>query len=143
MSAQLQNSLGTLIDLRTRELEKCQAELAARKSLCARVETNIERLGQLMESVSTDASVSTALAINTSAYKQSMLELVEAQRHELVHRQAEAAQAQLALNDAARQQEVLAQLLKQTRARALLTRSRQAQKVQDDLATQVWMRKST
>ncbi len=141
MSARLQNSLGTLIDLRTRDLEKCQAELAARRSLCTRVEKNIERLGQLMEGVSTDASVSTALAINTSAYKQSLLELLDAQRRELVLRQAEAAQAQVAVTDAARQHEVLSQLLQQTRARALLAQSRQAQKVQDDLATQVWMRK--
>jgi flagellar export protein FliJ len=139
MSAHLQKSLGTLVDLRGRELEKRQAELAVRQSVCARVETNIERLGQLMQGISTAGAMSADLAMNAFAYKQSLLELADGQRRELALKRSDVSQAQAAVNAAVRQQEVLDQLLIQARATALLAQKRRAQKQQDDLATQVWI----
>ena len=132
--------LSILIELRGRELELRQAELAACQAVCSRVETNIERLKALAQGVGGGGNA--GLALNAIAYKQSLLQLADQQRQELAQRRSEAGQAQQAVSAAAREQEVLDQLLRQNRAKALLAEGRRAQKQQDDLATQVWLRRA-
>ncbi|WP_077033549.1 flagellar FliJ family protein [Pelomonas sp. KK5] len=139
MSVLIEKSLDTLIELRGRDLEARQADLAGKQVVCARIEANIERLHALMDGVSTAQAPS--LAENTAAYKTSLLELAEGQRRELEQRRQHVEQAREAVLDAARRKQVLEQLLQQSRARAQFARQRQQQKQQDELATQMWSRR--
>lgn len=134
------NQLATLIELRSRELDKRQAVLAQAQALQARVQRNVERLEQLDGSVSTGGLTSAALVQNTHAYKQGLQALADQQRAELLRQTTAVGEARTAVQAAAREQEVLSQLLQRTELRAQIAQSRQAQKRQDDLATQVWMR---
>jgi flagellar export protein FliJ len=137
----LQKSLTTLIDLRKTELEKRQAELARQQALCARVQVNIDRLDQLAQGVGEQRGfVSADLALNAAAYKQSVLRLAESQRQELQRQLALASSAQQAVRAVAVKQEVLGQVLNASLTRSALEAARKSQKVQDDLAAQVWMR---
>jgi flagellar export protein FliJ len=137
---QLHRNLDTLIELRTRELERHQAELARKQALCARVESNIERLDQLYREAGRGSVISAELALNSAAYKQVVLQLADSQRQDLLLKTADLGESRTALQSVARQQQVLGQVLQQSLTRQLGAEQRKAQKQQDDLATQVWLR---
>ncbi|MDN3921570.1 flagellar export protein FliJ [Roseateles violae] len=139
---QLQKNLGTLIELRTRELERRQAELARQQALCARVEKTIERLDQLHQGASAGGGepLSLGLAQNCVAYKQAVRQMAEGQRRELLQKQAEMGECRAAVKQVALQQQVLGQVLAQSQVRLSSAEQRQQQKQQDDLGAQMWLR---
>lgn len=135
-------SLGTLLDLRARELDRLGAELADKAALRARFHANLARLQGLCDADVAPAAPpwAMAMAVNHAGYKQALLRKVDEHRQDLALHEADMAVTQRALTAAAHQHEVLGQVLAQRRELARREQARCEQKRQDDLAAQVWWR---
>jgi flagellar export protein FliJ len=136
----LQRSLGRLITLRERELDRHQAQLAAKQQLRERYVSTVQRLEQLNQQIGPTGASLPSLAANSAAYKQAVLQWAEQQRQDLALHEADMAAQRLTMLTVARKQEALGQLLGRVEARLLGEQGRREQKGQDDLAGQVWNR---
>ncbi|HEX2011917.1 MAG TPA: flagellar export protein FliJ [Roseateles sp.] len=137
---QLQRSLQRLMGLRERELERHQAQLAAKEQLRARYVSTVERLEQLNAQIGPTGAALPSLAANSAVYKQAVMQWAEQQRQDLALHEADMAAQRESMLAVARKQEAFGQLLGRVDARLLAARGRQEQKQQDDLAGQVWQR---
>ncbi len=141
MSSQhLQRSLGRLITLRERELDHHQAQLATKQQLRERYASTVERLEQLNAQIGPTGALMPSLAGNSADYKQAVLQWAEQQRQQLTLHEADMAVQRQAMLAVARKQEALGQLLGRVELRTRSELDRREQKVQDDLAGQVWQR---
>ncbi len=136
------HSLSTLLALREREVERLQAELAAKEAMRQRYVNNLARLETLCQqgSAASSPALAPALSLNHGHYKQAVLEMAEAHRLELTLHEADMAVTQRALGDAWFRQEVLGKVLHRQAQRAQSEQERQARKRQDEVAVQMWQR---
>lgn len=133
------DSLGTLVRLRTTEVDRLQADLAQQQATSARYRANLERLDSLAEGSGASGALPPALALNCGHYKQSVLAMAASHRTDLSLHEANMAVSQRALKSAWARRELLGQVLDQKRDALDLAQQRADRKRQDDLATQAWM----
>lgn len=134
------HSLGRLVDLREREVDRLTAELAAKQVVRQRYLGNLERLEQLRDGSGPSGALPLALSMNCAAYKQTVMQLVAAHRDDLAVHEADMALSQQALNAAACRHEVLNQVHEKRLRHLQQAQDLSEQKRQDELATQVWLR---
>ncbi len=146
-------SLARLVDLRAREVDRLGADMNTRRATRNRYERNVARLEQLCEGsgasgapvtgsrgVAPSALVSPALSLNCAAYKQALMKMVDAHRADLSLHDADTTVVQRALLAASRRHASLDQELERLRADTRKVRTVREQKVQDDVALQIWSR---
>lgn len=142
--------LGRLVQLREREVERLSAEMADKRVVRQRYLDNLARLEELC--VSSGASgtqrpsgqpqhtLSPALSLNVSGYKQAVMKMAAAHRVDLSLHESEMLNTQRLVMAAARKHEALDQILDRRRAGLRRRREVGQQKRQDDIAAQVWLR---
>lgn len=133
------DSLGTLVHLRSIEVERLQAEMAAQRATSARYRANLERLEGLAQGSGPSGALPLALALNCGQYKQAVMQMADTHRTDLSLHEANMAVSQRALTSAWSRRELLDQVLEQKKDAAGLAQQRVDRKRQDDLATQAWM----
>jgi flagellar export protein FliJ len=133
------HSLGTLVRLRSSELERLQADMASQQATRARYQANLARLGALAEGSGASGGLAPALALNCGHYKQALLALADAHRTDLHLHEANMAASQLTLNAAWARRELLGKVLTQHQGAAALDTERVARKREDEIATQSWL----
>lgn len=133
-------SLGTLVDLREREVDRLSAERAEQQVVQQRFHANLARLQGLCNDAAPLGVQTMALSINRAGYKQALLRLADQHRHDLAQHEAGMAVTQQALTTAAQRHEVLDQVRAGAVRRLQAEQGRREQKRQDDLASQVWLR---
>ncbi len=134
------HSLGRLVDLRAREVERLTAEVAAKQVEHARYLDNLARLEQLRDSSGASGALPPALSLNCAAYKHSVMLLADAHRDDLALHEADMVRSQQALTAAALKREVLGQVHARQQRSVAEAQAVVEQKRQDELATQVWWR---
>lgn len=135
-------SLDTLVQLRSTQVDRLQADLASQEALRVRYQVNLERLDGLADSSGASGkslALSPALALNCGAYKQGVMALADSHRLNLSLHEATMAVAQDRLNDAWVRRELLGKVLVREQDAQALERQRATRKREDDIATQSWM----
>jgi flagellar export protein FliJ len=135
------NSLGTLVRLRSTEVERLQGELARQQATQARYLANLERLDALASGSGASGVLAPALAINCGQYKQHVLALAETHRTDLKLHEANMALSQRSLSAAWTRRELLGKVLARHQMAADQTAGRSERKREDELATQAWLAK--
>ncbi|QRR33624.1 flagellar export protein FliJ [Hydrogenophaga sp. YM1] len=140
-------ALEQVVRLREREQDRVGAVLAEQERTRQRFVASIERLGGLLDEAGASGAAPTAsprlspaLASNRGAYKLSVLDLADRHRHALAEHESRMDQTRLALHEAFRRREAVAQLHGRRvdeGERALQVAER---KRTDDIAQTVWMR---
>jgi flagellar export protein FliJ len=137
------DSLGTLVRLRSTEVDRLQAELARQEAMRARYQTTVERLTDLAvgsgPSAQAGAKLSPALAANCGNYKQAVFALADTQRTDLHLHEANMAVSQRNLTQAWTKRELLGKVLAQHEAAHAREQDRAQRKREDDIATQSWL----
>jgi flagellar export protein FliJ len=134
------SSLSRLVDVRGRELDRLQSELAAKEALRARYQGNLERMAGLCASTGASGALPAALSANCADFKQAVLRMADVHRQDLALHEADMALTQRALKAAAVKQEVLGDVLARQRRLAHASAVRVERKREDELAAQVWHR---
>ena len=136
-------SLGTLVRLRSTEVERLQADLAKQEAMRARYQATVERLTDLAvgsgPSAQPGAKLSPALAANCGNYKQAVFALADNQRTDLHLIDANMAVSQRNLAQAWTRRELLGKVLAQHEAAFAREQDRARRKQEDDIATQSWL----
>jgi len=140
-------SLGTLVQLRSLDVDRLQADLASQEATRARYRNNLARLDALATgSGATGALVrggapvpAMALALNCGAYKQNVLAMAELHRTDLALHEANMAVSQRKLSEAWTKRELLGKVLEQQEDLLSKEQDRIVRKREDDIATQSWM----
>ncbi|MGO4477387.1 flagellar FliJ family protein [Massilia sp. 2TAF26] len=136
-------SLGTLVRLRSTEVERLQADLARQEATRARYQAAVERLTDLAvgsgPSAQPGAKLSPALAANCGNYKQAVFALADTQRTDLHLIDANMAVSQRNLAQAWTRRELLGKVLAQHEAAFAREQDRAQRKQEDDIATQSWL----
>jgi len=132
-------SLGTLVRLRSSEVERLQAGLAREEATRARYQANLDRLDALAGGSGASGALAPALALNCGQYKQAVLAMADAHRTDLQLHEANMAVSQRALADAWTRRELLGKVLEQHEAAASREQARAQTKREDDIATQSWL----
>jgi len=144
MSENTTRSLATLVDLRGREVDRLAASMADKQAVRERFQGNLARLERLGAGGSGQCQAGDrlplALSMNHAGYKQAVLAMADTHRQDLALHEADMAVTRRALHAAARQREVLGQVLDERVAQLRKAQARQDQKRLDDLATQMWAR---
>jgi flagellar export protein FliJ len=134
----------TVVDLREREKERLQGELAAKHALAERYRKNVVRLEELCASAGPSGSLNGAqlsvMSQNRGDYKQAVMRMADDHRNELHLHEAAMRIAQQALTVAVHKHEALDQVLARRREGLQRSEARGEQKRQDELATQSWWR---
>jgi flagellar export protein FliJ len=142
-------SIGTLVQLRSTQVDRLQADLASQEATRLRYQNNLERLNALAEGSGASGSargasngaplLSPALALNCGAYKQGVLALADSHRTDLSLHEANMAVAQGRLKDAWVRRELLGKVLVREQDAHAADKERATRKREDDIATQAWM----
>lgn len=132
-------SLGRLVDLQSREVDRLSADVAEKRATRERYLRNLSRLQNLCDSHGPTGG-SPVLALNRAGYKQAMLKMVATHRVDLSLHESQLALSQRELIDAARRHEALDQVLQREHANVRQVTQVREQKQQDELASQVWWR---
>jgi len=137
------DSLGTLVRLRSSEVDRLQADLARQEAVRARYQTSVDRLTALAEgsgpSAKPAAVLSPALAVNVGNYKQAVFALAESHRTDLHLHEANMAVSQRNLAQAWTRRELLGKVLAQHEAAHAREQDRAQRKREDEIATQSWL----
>ncbi|MGB9110749.1 MAG: flagellar FliJ family protein [Telluria sp.] len=137
------DSLGTLVRLRSTEVERLQADLAKQASVRARYQATVDRLTNLAvgsgPSAPQAAKLSPALAVNCGNYKQAVFALADTQRTDLHLIDANMAVSQRNLAQAWTRRELLGKVLAQHETAFAREQDRAQRKREDDIATQSWL----
>ena len=137
------DSLGTLVRLRSTEVERLQADMAKQEAMRARYQTTVERLTDLAvgsgPSAQAGSKLSPALAANCGNYKQVVFALADTQRTDLHLHEANMAVSQRNLAQAWTKRELLGKVLAQHEAAFAREQDRAQRKREDDIATQSWL----
>jgi len=141
------DSLGTLVRLRSTEVERLQADLAKQEATRARYQNSVDRLTDL--AVGSGASgqstgqsagaLSPALAANCGNYKQAVFALADSHRTDLHLHEANMAVSQRQLTQAWTKRELLGKVLAQHEAAYAREQDRAQRKREDEIATQSWL----
>jgi flagellar export protein FliJ len=136
-------ALEQVVQLREREQERVGAVLAEQERTRQRFVASISQLGELLEEAGATGAapaLSPTLASNLGAYKLSVLDLADRHRTALAQHESQMDQTRLALHEAFRRREAVAQLhgrRLEEGERALHVAER---KRTDDIAQTVWLR---
>ncbi|HSI50170.1 MAG TPA: flagellar export protein FliJ [Ideonella sp.] len=138
--------LDTLSDLRERERDRLEADLASRRVTQQRFQTNLARLEQLAQggtsaNSSAGGNLPLALSLNNANYKQAVLQLADRHRQDLALHEAQMAQAQQALQGAALDHLVMGKVRERQQALVGRLQAGRDQKTQDEMANQAWLRR--
>ena len=137
------DSLGTLVRLRSTEVERLQADMARQESMRARYQATVDRLTDLAvgsgPSAQAGSKLSPALAANCGNYKQAVFALADTQRTDLHLHEANMAVSQRKLAQAWTKRELLGKVLAQQEAAFAREQDRTQRKREDDIATQSWL----
>lgn len=132
-------SLGTLVQLRSLDVDRLQADLASQEATRVRYQNNLARLDALTSGSGATGALPPALALNCGAYKQNVLALADLHRTDLALHEANMAVAQRKLSDAWTRRELLGKVLEQQESALAKEQDRIARKREDDIAIQSWM----
>lgn len=136
-------SLGTLVRLRSDEVERLEADLAKQEVVRARYQTNVARLTELAEgsgpSAQAAVKLSPALAVNVGDYKQAVFALADSHRTDLHLHEANMAVSQRNLAQAWTRRELLGKVLAQHEGAYARAQERVRRKREDEIATQSWL----
>jgi len=135
-------SLGTLVQLRSTQVERLQAELAGQEATRVRYQNNLDRLATLTHSSGASGAaltVAPALALNCGAYKQGVMALADTHRLDLQLHEANMAVAQRRVHEAWTRRELLGKVLERAQDAQAQEQERMTRKREDDIATQSWM----
>ncbi|WP_307729093.1 flagellar FliJ family protein [Massilia sp. IC2-476] len=132
-------SLGTLVELRTLDVDRLQADLASQEATRTRYQNNLARLDALASGSGATGSLPPALALNCGAYKQNVMAMADLHRTDLALHEANMAVAQRKLTDAWTKRELLGKVLEQQQVAHARDQERAQRKREDDIATQSWM----
>jgi flagellar export protein FliJ len=138
------HSLGTLVQLRSSEVDKLQTELARQEATRARYRANLDRLDSLVEGSGptgrgSAGPLSPALALNCGQYKQAVFTLRDSHRTDLQLHEANMAVSQRNLTQAWTRRELLGKVLEQQEDALAREQDRAARKREDEIATQSWL----
>lgn len=143
--------LGQLVELREREVERLSAEMADKRATQQRYLNNLARLEELCQSSGASGKqchpgqqsglLSPALSLNVGGYKQVVMNMAAAHRVDLSLHEAEMLNTQRLMTAAARRHEALDQVLTRQKTKLQRLRAVREQKRQDDLASQMWLRR--
>jgi flagellar export protein FliJ len=133
------HSLGTLVQLRSSEVDKLQTELARQEATRARYRANLDRLDSLVEGSGPTGGLSPALALNCGQYKQAVFTLRDSHRTDLQLHEANMAVSQRNLAQAWTRRELLGKVLEQQQDALAREQDRAARKREDEIATQSWL----
>lgn len=136
-------SLGTLVQLRSLDVDRLQADLASQEATRVRYQNNLARLDALATGSGASGALPPALALNCGAYKQNVMAMAELHRTDLALHEANMAVAQRKLSDAWIRRELLGKVLDQQETLLSREQERVARKREDDIATQSWMANRT
>jgi flagellar biosynthesis chaperone FliJ len=117
------HSLGTLVQLRSSEVDKLQTDLARQEATRARYRANLDRLDSL----------------NCGQYKQAVFTLRDSHRTDLQLHEANMAVSQRNLTQAWTRRELLGKVLEQQQDALAREQDRAARKREDEIATQSWL----
>jgi flagellar export protein FliJ len=136
-------SLGTLVRLRSTEVERLQTDLAKQEAMRARYQATVDRLTDLAvgsgPSAQPNAKLSPALAANCGNYKQAVFALADSQRTDLHLHEANMQVSQRNLAQAWTKRELLGKVLAQHEAAFAREQDRAQRKREDEIATQSWL----
>ncbi len=132
-------SLGTLVQLRSLDVDRLQADLASQEATRVRYQNNLARLDALASGSGATGALPPALALNCGAYKQNVLALAELHRTDLALHEANMAVAQRKLSEAWTKRELLGKVLARQEDLLSKEQDRIVRKREDDIATQSWM----
>jgi flagellar export protein FliJ len=135
-------SLDTLVQLRSTQVDRLQADLASQEATRVRYQHNLDRLDALAAGSGASGralALSPALALNCGAYKQGVLALADSHRTDLALHEANMAVAQGRLKDAWVRRELLGKVLVREQDALAVEQERATRKREDDIATQSWM----
>ncbi|MBB6131997.1 flagellar export protein FliJ [Massilia aurea] len=134
-------SLGTLVQLRSTQVERLEADLASQEATRVRYQNNLDRLTALTHGSGASGALvmNPALALNCGAYKQDVMALADSHRIDLSLHQANMAVSQGRLKDAWVGRELLGKVLARTQDAHAAENERATRKREDDIATQSWM----
>lgn len=137
-------SLDTLVQLRSTEVDKLQTELARQQATRARYQANLERLQALAEGSGASGAKSSgrlapALALNCGQYKQAVFAMADTHRTDLQLHEANMAVSQRNLAQAWTRRELLGKVLEQQQDALAREQDRAARKREDEIATQSWL----
>lgn len=132
-------SLGTLVQLRSLDVDRLQADLASQEATRLRYQNNLARLGELATGSGATGALPPALALNCGAYKQNVMAMADLHRTDLALHEANMAVAQRKLSDAWTKRELLGKVLEQQERALSKEQDRIVRKREDDIATQSWM----
>jgi flagellar export protein FliJ len=136
-------SLERLVDVRAREVDRLQSQLAQKEAQRVRFSGNLARLAGLCEDSGASGALPAALSTNCGNFKQVVLQMAATHQQDMQLHEADMAVTQRALSAAAARQDVLGDVLARQRRLALAARTRGERKREDELATQVWQRRGT
>ena len=132
-------SLGTLVQLRSLDVDRLQADLASQEATRVRYQNNLARLDALATGSGATGALPPALALNCGAYKQNVMAMADLHRTDLALHEANMAVAQRKLSDAWTKRELLGKVLEQQESLHSKEQDRIVRKREDDIATQSWM----
>ncbi len=132
-------SLGTLVELRSLDVDRLQADLASQEATRTRYQNNLARLDALTEGSGPTGALPLALALNCGAYKQNVMAMADLHRTDLALHEANMAVSQRKLTDAWTKRELLGKVLEQQQVLHAREQDRIVRKREDDIATQSWM----
>lgn len=135
-------SLGTLVQLRSTQVERLEADLASQEATRVRYQNNLDRLTALTHGSGASGAalqVNPAMALNCGAYKQGVMALADNHRIDLSLHQANMAVSQGRLKDAWIGRELLGKVLARTQDAHAAENERATRKREDEIATQSWM----
>jgi flagellar export protein FliJ len=144
-------SLGTLVRLRSSEVDRLQADLAKQETVRARYQASLARLTDLAEGSGASgqaaghvpaqaaASLCPALAVNVGNFKQAVFSLADSHRTDLHLHEANMAVSQRNLAQAWTRRELLGKVLAQHETAHAREQDRIQRKREDEIATQSWL----
>ena len=133
------NSLGTLVRLRSTEVDRLQADMTTQEATRARYQNNLARMDSLTVSSGATGALPPALALNCGAYKQNVMAMADLHRTDLALHEANMAVSQRNLAAAWTKRELLGKVLEQQETLLSREQDRIVRKREDDIATQSWM----
>jgi flagellar export protein FliJ len=135
-------SLGTLVQVRTAQVERLEADVAGQEATRVRYQNNLDRLTALTHGSGASGAalaLNPALALNCGAYKQNVMALADSHRVDLSLHAANMAVSQGRLKDAWVGRELLGKVLAREQSAHAAGQERVIRKREDDIATQSWM----
>lgn len=132
-------SLGTLVRLRSTEVERLQADLAKQEATRVRFQNSVDRLTDLAVGSGPSGALSPVLAANCGNYKQAVFALADTHRTDLHLIEANMAVSQGRLTQAWTRRELLGKVLAQQETAFAREQDRAQRKREDEIATQSWL----